>query len=223
MLAFSVAPFLPATNIFLYVGTYIGERLLYMPSLGYCLLLAEPLANIGGPVWGLELENGGATNAVTQRCRHSAAARILSVSLLLAFGTRTLLRNADWLSEETLFISAMRVCPDSAKVRLNNGILSRRSQDWPGALAHFRRAVEIEPGYCDPQYWIGLTLVRHSWHAVPVYGYLTHRAQVNQGHIRKGVTVLEKALDCKWVAVEAGRVLLKARSRTANTLREITD
>lgn len=36
-----VAPFLPASNIFFYVGTFIGERLLYLPSVGFCLLLAD--------------------------------------------------------------------------------------------------------------------------------------------------------------------------------------
>jgi hypothetical protein len=53
----------------------------------------------------------------------------------------------------------MTVCPDSAKVRLNNGILARRYQDWEGAIAHFSRAAAIEPGYCEPTYWIGLTRV----------------------------------------------------------------
>ena len=31
------------------VGTYIGERLLYAPSVGYCLLLADALARLAGP------------------------------------------------------------------------------------------------------------------------------------------------------------------------------
>lgn len=52
------------------------------------------------------------------------------------------------------------VCADSAKVRLNNGILQRRYQAWDTALEHFTRAQEVEPGYCEPDYWIGATLVR---------------------------------------------------------------
>ena len=51
------------------------------------------------------------------------------------------------------------MCTDSAKVQLNNGILQRRLQDMPRALAHFERARELEPGYCEPDYWIGVTLV----------------------------------------------------------------
>jgi hypothetical protein len=50
----------------------------------------------------------------------------------------------------------MQVCPNSAKVQLNSGILARRSGNMTAALSHFQRAREIEPGYCDPGYWIGV-------------------------------------------------------------------
>lgn len=53
----------------------------------------------------------------------------------------------------------LQVCPDSAKVQLNSGILARRSADWGGALAHFERAKAIEPTYCEPDFWSGLTLL----------------------------------------------------------------
>lgn len=32
----------------LQVGTYIGERLIYAPSLGFCILVAELIANLAG-------------------------------------------------------------------------------------------------------------------------------------------------------------------------------
>ena len=32
----------------LQVGTYIGERLIYAPSIGFCILLAEALAKLAG-------------------------------------------------------------------------------------------------------------------------------------------------------------------------------
>lgn len=33
-------PFLPASNLFFRVGFVIAERILYLPSLGYCMLVA---------------------------------------------------------------------------------------------------------------------------------------------------------------------------------------
>jgi len=35
-----VVPFLPASNLFFRVGFVVAERVLYLPSAGYCLLVA---------------------------------------------------------------------------------------------------------------------------------------------------------------------------------------
>jgi hypothetical protein len=53
-----------------------------------------------------------------------------------------------------------QVCPDSAKVRLNMGIMERRYFNWDEALAHFQRADELSSsGFCEPLYWIGVTRI----------------------------------------------------------------
>ena len=44
-----VAPFFPAANVLFPVGTFIGERLLYAPSVGFCLLAANTLARAAAP------------------------------------------------------------------------------------------------------------------------------------------------------------------------------
>src|SRR2546422_643789 len=38
-LAFIVFPFLPASNLFFPVGFVIAERILYVPSMGFCMLV----------------------------------------------------------------------------------------------------------------------------------------------------------------------------------------
>jgi hypothetical protein len=57
-----------------------------------------------------------------------------------------------------LMMPSAQVCGNSAKVQLNSGILMRRQQRWDEALHHFHRARQIEAGYCEPSYWIGITL-----------------------------------------------------------------
>merc|ERR1712070_34783 len=42
-LAVLVVPFLPASNILFPVGTVVGERLLYIPSVGFCLAIVVGL------------------------------------------------------------------------------------------------------------------------------------------------------------------------------------
>ncbi len=39
-LALLVAPFIPASGLFMEVGYVVAERLLYSPSMGYCLICA---------------------------------------------------------------------------------------------------------------------------------------------------------------------------------------
>ncbi len=46
LLGLSLLPFLPASNLLFYVGTFIGERLMYMPSVGFSLLMGESLATL---------------------------------------------------------------------------------------------------------------------------------------------------------------------------------
>ena len=38
-LAMLVIPFLPASNIFFRVGFVVAERILYLPSVGFCMLV----------------------------------------------------------------------------------------------------------------------------------------------------------------------------------------
>lgn len=96
-LALLVFPFLPASNLFFYVGFVIAERILYIPSMGYCLSLA----------FGVEL--------LWERfSRHRVRQWMLSVLVLLlisAFSLRTVLRNQDWFSEEMLYRSGINVNP----------------------------------------------------------------------------------------------------------------
>jgi tetratricopeptide (TPR) repeat protein len=108
--------------------------------------------------------------------------------LLCGYGERTYRRNWDWLNDEALFISANEVCSQSAKVQLNTGILMRRKMDMNKALEHFQAASAIEPGYCEPTYWQGLTMI-------------------NLGQLAPGLQKLEEALSCKYVAANSLKTL----------------
>lgn len=95
-LAMLIVPFVPATNLVFYVGFVVAERVLYLPSVGYCLLA------------GL-----GATEAYERLSYKRARTLITSVCLviLLAMAARTIRRNLDWRDEESLYRSAVSVNP----------------------------------------------------------------------------------------------------------------
>eukprot|EP00798_Chlamydomonas_sp_ICE-L_P005877 gene5877-19013_t len=84
---------------------------------------------------------------------------------------------------QPIHLCIAQVCPDSAKVQLNSGILQRRKNNYPAALNHFERAREVEPGYCEPTYWDGLALQR--------WGQILVRPEVNR--LEEGCETLQSA------------------------------
>jgi protein O-mannosyl-transferase len=94
-IGFYVAAFSVTANILTPTGTIMGERLAYLPSAGFCLLLAL--------LW-LKLQ---------KRNRRAAWSALVIVALLLS--ARTVVRNRDWRDNLTFFSSAVRAVPGSAK------------------------------------------------------------------------------------------------------------
>lgn len=96
-MAFMVLPFMPATNLLFYVGFVVAERVLYIPSVGFCLLL------------GL-----GAGVLTRHWHRGETKSRLFLLALLVALCAMcgyTLRRNLDWRDEESLFRSALHINP----------------------------------------------------------------------------------------------------------------
>ena len=106
LLGLALAPFLPASNLLFFVGTFIGERLMYMPSIGFCLLLGEGLAVV---LEGTHTR-GGASAARRWAASFSRTLVALGcIAMLTAYAAKTYSRNWDWLTEEHLFLSAQKV------------------------------------------------------------------------------------------------------------------
>lgn len=98
--AFLVVPFIPATNI-LSVGFVVADRILYIPSIGYCLLISIGLHYISP--------------------KFPAVCRSLTIVVVTILMLRTTYRSIDWLNDYQLFRSGLQVCPDNAKIYYNIG------------------------------------------------------------------------------------------------------
>lgn len=99
-LAIMTLPFLPATNFFFYVGFVIAERVLYIPSMGFCLLVAT-----GARALYVRLRSPWCRTALLCLC----------AALVLLNGIRTVQRNEDWSDEESLYKSGISVNPAKGK------------------------------------------------------------------------------------------------------------
>lgn len=99
-IALLALPFLPAANLFFYVGFVVAERILYLPSVGYCLLVGLGVGKLMDPRRG---------PLRSQRKRYAVMACV-SV-MLIACSVKTVHRNYDWRNEESLYRSAIGVNP----------------------------------------------------------------------------------------------------------------
>ncbi|XP_014360540.2 protein O-mannosyl-transferase TMTC4 [Papilio machaon] len=123
-------PFLPAANILFPVGFVIAERILYLPSAGYCLLIAIGFHKIIN---------------YNKKFKHLGNATFLL--LILLYAIKTCERAFDWQNEYNLFISGLKVCPLNAKVRYNVAKVVDARQNASWALSEYQEAIRLYPEY----------------------------------------------------------------------------
>uniref|UniRef100_A0A8D1EUV8 Protein O-mannosyl-transferase TMTC4 n=3 Tax=Sus scrofa TaxID=9823 RepID=A0A8D1EUV8_PIG len=128
-LGFLIIPFLPASNLFFRVGFVVAERVLYLPSAGFCMLLTFGF---------------GALSKHTKKKKPIAA---LVLGVLLINTLRCMVRSGEWRSEEQLFRSALSVCPLNAKVHYNVGKNLADKGNQTAAIRYYREAVRLNPKY----------------------------------------------------------------------------
>jgi tetratricopeptide (TPR) repeat protein len=114
-----------ASNLVLPIGTILGERLLYLPSAGFCLAIAGGLVAAG------------------RRLRGPMT--VLVVAMVLLGAARTWARGSDWRNNLTLFESAALASPRSCKVQYNLANELRSAGRTSEAIAHLERALELGP------------------------------------------------------------------------------
>jgi len=121
------AGFSTTANILVPIGTIMGERLAYLPSAGFCLLIAL------------------AWNWLRNRERKIAVAALAVLVALLA--VRTVARNRDWKDNLTLYSATVRAAPDSAKMHLDLGGTYIEIGQLDPARKELQKALNIDPDY----------------------------------------------------------------------------
>ncbi|XP_063240130.1 protein O-mannosyl-transferase TMTC2-like [Bacillus rossius redtenbacheri] len=139
-IAMMVVPFLPATNLLAHVGFVVAERVLYMPSMGYCLLVGQGMARLAAHPW----------RSVRRLCLLGC------LLLLLSFGVKTWRRNFDWKDEESLYRSGIHINPPKAYGNL--GIILNAQGRSAEAEQCYRKALFYRPNMADVHYNFGVLL-----------------------------------------------------------------
>jgi tetratricopeptide (TPR) repeat protein len=134
---------LASSNLLFASGTLMGERLAYLPSLGFCLIVGHL---------------GAALAARGKAARWAVVSA--SVVVIAALSARTWARVPAWKDNLTLATTDVATTPRSAKLQAGAGIFLEEAHRDAEAEEHLRRAVEIDPTYAQMHYNLGVLLAR---------------------------------------------------------------
>nr|XP_023647205.1 transmembrane and TPR repeat-containing protein 2-like isoform X1 [Paramormyrops kingsleyae] len=171
-------PFLPATNLFFYVGFVIAERVLYIPSMGSCLLLTL------------------AMRSLQVRLRKTSSKTIVlycSASLVIFYGVKTVLRNQDWHNEEMLYRSGITVNPAKAWGNLGN-VLKNQGKTAEAEQA-YRNALYCRRNMADMLYNLGLLLQENNRFSEALHYYrlaVGSRPTLASAYLNTGIILMNQ-------------------------------
>jgi protein O-mannosyl-transferase len=197
----------PVSNLILVIGSIMAERFVYLPSVGLAGCAVVAIQSVG--------------RRFLKRPMARQAVPVAMVFVGLVYGARTYARNFDWGDDLSLWSSAARVCPESARAHNNLGnALSQIPGRLPEAIAEFEAALRIRPGYAEAHYNLGNALAhtagrladaiaeyQAALHFPPDHGEAVHEANV---HVNLG-NALARTPDRLPDAIAEFQAALKAR------------
>jgi tetratricopeptide (TPR) repeat protein len=134
-----LATFILTSNFFFLINCPLGERFLFMPVLGILIILVLGFERL----------------AISINKNYSIA---FFAVICIYYAGRTVIRNADWKNNQTIYESALTVAPKSVKVHFNlateyleqgvgaSSVVEKRAL-FEKAITHFNAAEKIYPAY----------------------------------------------------------------------------
>ena len=155
---FFIATLSIVSNLFFPVGTNMSERFMFMPSVGFCLIMAVLAYR-----WAFKNEDNKAKSSKTNML---GLAMVAIGVVVLLFGAKTFTRNSVWKDNYTLFTTDVKTSNNSAKLLNAAGAeLSKKANANPNeaqkkagleeALTYLNRAIEIHPTYKNTYLQLG--------------------------------------------------------------------
>jgi protein O-mannosyl-transferase len=154
LLAFAILFYLltlaPVSNIFILINWTMAERFLFMPSLGFCMLLSFILMKITKT--GINKSN---FNTIPKLIKINVQLFIMIFIIVGFYSIRTIARNPDWKNNVTLFSHDVKVVPKSARAHYLYGtailfklyplekIKEKQEELLSEAINEFTKAVSI--------------------------------------------------------------------------------
>jgi len=149
-----VLTFVIVSNVVFPIGTIMAERLIYLPSAGFCLALATGLVGVAAPA-------ARSPREVLGRVATARVALPLAVMLTL-YGARTVARNRVWHDRLGFFTTMAADAPRSARSQRELGAVLADLGRFEEARAAFTRSLAIRPNDGATLYNLGNALAQEN-------------------------------------------------------------
>jgi len=130
-LAFFAITLLPTLTPFK-ISWIVAERYVYLGTLGIIVVVAMGINKI------LEFNENA-----------KMAGWFLLILIVGTLSARTIVRNKDWKSEDTLWIATAQIAPSGQQIHNNLGDVYARQGNFDKAVEEFKTAIGINPNYAD--------------------------------------------------------------------------
>lgn len=136
-LAFFFLTLFPVSHI-IPIGALMGERFLYLPSVGFVLFFS---------VFFIRYQ---------KRFRvFRSFFLILIVIMVGLFSLITVRRNSDWRNEYNLWASTVRATPENHIAHFNLGVVYSKENRLSEAIFHYKKSIELSPSFREA--YLGLS------------------------------------------------------------------
>ena len=153
---FYVIMMLLTSNFLTMIGATMAERFLFVPSLGFCIVLGYLAYRF------FKLKK-------IKSIKNAPPAFLgLFAIVLLLYSFKTINRNKDWKNAKTLFSSGLKTAPNSARALSSYGTFLREAGEQSRdpnqkqklltqALDYYQKALDIYPAYSEVYYNMGVS------------------------------------------------------------------
>jgi len=140
---------LPASNLVFLAGRPIAEQRLYIPSLGFCFIVALGILRL----WSLQ------PGLIPQRASRGLIVLMLAV-LVGLYAATVIKRNADWKDPFTFWSKTVAASPHSSKAHIHLGNALLDQGEVKQAIRHYKEALRINRGFPETYNSLGNALWR---------------------------------------------------------------
>jgi len=135
---------MPVSNLIPLTPHFVAERYLYVPSMGFCMVLGIVIDGI----------RRTRTRSLSPAFREMVAVALL-IAIVTSYCVLTVRRNYDWRSDYVLWLKTARQQPQSVPAHINLGVAYDEKNLPERAVSEYQKALELYPELAFLHYNLG--------------------------------------------------------------------